>query len=162
MKNWWIGLMIVAVAACNREKPAEPTPAPAPAAPAPEAVAPPAEASPAAPAPVMPAAVAPVAAVPVAPTDPAKLHPDGRGDGKGKLDQLPDEAPPATIPTPDGFADDCAKDGKCKGNLVCFEFGDGSKHCTMKCKTHEECPAGKYRSGCNGQGYCRHGATPPD
>jgi hypothetical protein len=158
MKKWWLGLMMVAVAACNREKPAEPAPAPPPAAPVPEAVAPPAEASPVAPAPVAPA-VQPAAPIGV---DTAKLHPNGRGEGKGKQDQLADEAPPATVPTPDGFADNCSKDGKCKGNLLCFEFGDGSKHCTMKCKTHEECPAGKYRSGCNGQGYCRHGATPPD
>lgn len=54
------------------------------------------------------------------------------------------------IDAPEGFGEACATDAECGSGLVCYEFTDKGKHCTLPCGSDDDCP-----DGCNGKGYCK-------
>jgi hypothetical protein len=37
---------------------------------------------------------------------------------------------------------------------ICFEFGNGSKLCSARCTSAEDCPSGAQGQKCNMKGYC--------
>lgn len=52
------------------------------------------------------------------------------------------------------FAAPCETSDQCKSG-VCYEFGDGTKGCTLKCGSADDCPEGSQGKKCNREGICR-------
>jgi spore coat protein A len=53
------------------------------------------------------------------------------------------------------FGATCTDDPQC-ATSICFQFGDGSQHCTQACTDSTSCPAGQQGSKCNGKGFCAY------
>jgi len=63
---------------------------------------------------------------------------------------VPVDAAPGSLE----FGDPCSDPAQCASG-ICFEFGDGSRLCSLRCTSDEECPDGSRGRNCNEQGYCR-------
>ena len=59
---------------------------------------------------------------------------------------------------PDGgpdFGKTCSGPANCAPPAVCFQFGTGTKLCTVACAHDADCPVGSAGNRCNDKGYCK-------
>ena len=54
------------------------------------------------------------------------------------------------------FGQTCKTTADCgTSGMTCFLYGDGTSHCTVACKTADDCPSGSAGKQCNGKGFCK-------